>query len=56
MFFHFQAHGLRQAVQLDDFIERRFVERATDKPAVASITVEVLLAQVLDPDEASVAS
>src|SRR4029450_1952137 len=52
MLLHFLAHGLRQAMKFDNFIERRFVKRAADEPAVVPITVKVVLTQILDPDEA----
>src|SRR5262245_6358887 len=52
VFLHFQAHGLRQAMKFDNFIERRLVKRAADEPVVVPITVEIAHTQILDPDEA----
>ena len=51
MLLHFDADRLRQSMKCRDLIERRFVERAADKPTFVAITVEIALAQIFDPDE-----
>ena len=52
MLLHFYAHRLWQTVKLHNLVERRFVERAADKPALVSITIKVALTQIFDPDQA----
>src|ERR1700738_4962331 len=48
---HFDAGRFRQLMEPGDFIERRFVERAPDRPAFVAMTKKVFLAQVFDPDQ-----
>ena len=51
MLLHLNASGFGQRVQRCDLIERRFVKRAPDQPALPAITVEIALPQVFNPDE-----
>src|SRR2546421_13095607 len=44
--------ALRQAMELHDLPERRFVKGAAHDPAFAALTPEIGLAQVFDPDQA----
>src|SRR5882724_9937905 len=51
MLLHFDANRLRQSMKRRDLIERRFVERAADEPTFVAITVEIVFAQIFDPDK-----
>src|SRR4029077_13297046 len=52
MVLHFCADRFRQTMKLQNFVDRRFVERAANGPALDAIAVEIALAQIFDPDEA----
>src|SRR5260370_4848418 len=51
MLLHFDADRLGQSMKRPDWVERGFVERATDEPAFLAITVKIALAQIFNPDE-----
>src|SRR5689334_6699488 len=54
MFPHFDAKRLWQFMKFADFVQGRFVKRATDHPRFISIIKEIVFTEVFQPDQSLV--